>query len=128
MNKRLIIIAALAGAILGGQGAAWAQSSADHFRLEATETPLKPMANGFIASTWAVSPDRNHIAYEVERGHQWFVVVDGREGRAYDAFLRGSKPIWDGPHSLHDLVRRGDAHLRLQETDHPGVRGSRCKK
>ena len=43
-----------------------------------------------------------------------FVVVDGKEGKEYDGFLRGSKLVFDSPKSFHTLARRGDEIFRVE--------------
>jgi len=46
------------------------------------------------------------VAYAAKRGQKWLVVVDGFEGKEYGVFLRGSRLVFDGPDSLHDLAHR----------------------
>jgi hypothetical protein len=48
------------------------------------------------------------------RGPKPFVVVVEEEGNEYDAFLPGSKLIFDGSKLLHTLAVRGDEIFRVE--------------
>jgi hypothetical protein len=72
------------------------------------EVSLGKIHPGIFGKSLVVSPDSNHFAYVAERGGkwEWLVVVDGKEGKEYNGFLRGSKLVFDSPNSLHTLAFR----------------------
>jgi len=54
---------------------------------------------------------RKALPYSVQK---WFVVVDGKEGKEYDGFLRGSELVFDSPKSFHTLAFRGIEIFRVE--------------
>jgi hypothetical protein len=61
----------------------------------------------------AFGPDSKHLAYLARRGANMFVVVDGHEAKGYDTFVRGSKPVFDSPTSLHAIAMQGNSFVRV---------------
>jgi len=72
------------------------------------EVSLGIINPGIFVESLIISPDSNHFAYAAERGGKWFVVLDGKEGKEYDFFLRGIKLVFDSPNSLHTLAGRSN--------------------
>lgn len=56
-----------------------------------------------IPFTFRASPDNKRVAYGVDIGNKWFVVVDGKEEKKYDSIvaLGGGRIVFDSPDSLH---------------------------
>lgn len=44
-----------------------------------------------MAEAPVFSPDSRRVAYEAQVGEKWFVVVDGKDGKAYYGFAEGQK-------------------------------------
>lgn len=63
---------------------------------------------------FVVSPNSKRVAYMAERRGEWFVVVDGVEGKEYDTFIRGSKLVFDSPNLFHTLAFRGREIFRVE--------------
>jgi hypothetical protein len=68
-----------------------------------------------------ISPDSKRVAYAARAGQilglggKWFVVVDGKEEKQYDAIVTvgGGRVIFDSPDSLHYLAH--SEHYLAQE-------------
>jgi hypothetical protein len=54
------------------------------------------------------------VAYSAARDDKWLVVVDGVEGKDYDALLPGSLLLFDSPTTLHTLAVSGTEILRVE--------------
>ncbi len=67
-----------------------AQGEGKKIRVVTKEISLGKIHPGIVVSTFTVSPDIKRMAYMVRRGSEEFVVVDGKEGSAYDAVGSGS--------------------------------------
>jgi hypothetical protein len=53
------------------------------------------------------------------------IVVDGVEGKEYDGYLKGTRPVFDSPSQLHTLALRGGEFLRVEvEIVMPGTQPS----
>ena len=83
-------------------------------RLVITEHSLGAVDPDYAPYAAVVSEDFTTIAYAVERAGKWFVVVDGEEGRAYNAIWwperhYGGAVIFsgDGRHLAHTAERDG---------------------
>jgi len=75
------------------------------------------------------SPDSQHIAWvntmmvieqdekgkELRSRHEYFVVMDGKEGKQYDGFLEGVRIIFDSPHTFHYLAIKESNNIYLVE-------------
>ena len=69
------------------------------------------------------SPDSQRVAYVAHEGPPYggepvFVVLDGREGRCYDAIVvppRSPGIIFDSPNQLHYMARKGSAFYLIEE-------------
>jgi Tol biopolymer transport system component len=46
--------------------------------------------DGIGTGTLIFSPDGKRLAYAVQTGNKWHVVVDGKEGRPYDSVISGT--------------------------------------
>ncbi len=64
------------------------------------------------------SPDSKRVAYAANRGGKWSVVVEGKEGRAYDGFPSpaGARIVFDSPNELHYLALKGNEIYLIGET------------
>jgi hypothetical protein len=66
------------------------------------------------------TPDGRHVVYTARRKGKSLVVVDGVEGREYDAFIpareheREGRLNVEGPAALSILARRGSELLRVE--------------
>jgi len=71
----------------------------------------------WIGESFKVSPDSKHVAYAAEVGSKQFVVIDGEEGRRYDAIVTrgGGKIIFDSSDTLHYLALKGSNSIYLVE-------------
>ncbi len=69
----------------------------------------------WFEESFVVSPDSKHVAYGARVGGKCFVVVDGREGKKYDAIVSigGGRIIFDSPDSLHYLAIKKDNEIYL---------------
>jgi Tol biopolymer transport system component len=68
--------------------------------------------------TLTFSPDSKRVAYGAKGGtRNWFVVVDGNEGKKYDSLLRGgNRVIFDSPDAFHYLAETGERIYLVEET------------
>ena len=76
-------------------------------------------SRGGLAGSLTVTPDSRRVAYVARRGGKWLVVVDGVEGKEYDAI---GAPLFspDGQRVAYSLAgARGARHYR--------VTGVRCE-
>ena len=70
-----------------------------------------------IGVSMIFSSDSRHFAYGAKLEDKWFVVINGKkEEQQYDAFIKGSKIIFDTNYSLHFLVLKGNG-VYLVEKD-----------
>jgi hypothetical protein len=92
----------------------FAQAQAPKIRLVTREVSLGKVHPGALPDTLAVSPDSRRVAYLAVRGGKWLVVVDGAEGNEYDAFLRGTKLVFDSPTALHGPAYRAGEFFRVE--------------
>jgi hypothetical protein len=110
---RKSIALCLALAIVGGAASLLAQEQAvDRMVSERFVVKIAPSA---ILKTLAVSPDSQRVAYAAKPGSKWSVVVDGKEGKAYARFLKGSRIVFDSPDSLHYLAVKNGRNVYLVE-------------
>jgi len=54
------------------------------------------------------SPDSKSVLYMAGKNNKWFVVIDSKEGKAYDHLFLQTGIIFDSPESLHFLSVTGD--------------------
>ena len=61
------------------------------------------------------SPDSKRVAYDAQVGNKRVVVIDGKEGKAYDDLPRGSRIVFDSADSLHYLAMKEGRSVYLVE-------------
>lgn len=96
-------------AVAGGAASSWAQEQAAERKVsERFVVMIAPAMVGF-----SVSPDSKRVAYmAVTSFNKTVVVVDGKEGKAYDGLLERSRIVFDFPSNFHYLaVKDGSIYL-----------------
>jgi Tol biopolymer transport system component len=74
-----------------------------------------PLYDGINQAGPFFSPDSKRVVYGAMRERREVVIVDKDEGKtSYDAFLRGSRFIFDGLNAFHILAGRGVEILRVE--------------
>ncbi len=72
------------------------------------------------ASNLHFSPDSQHLVYEAQTDNQFFLVVDGDEGRPYDAILPiskvGGEIVFDSLTRFHYLAQKDNGIYLMEET------------
>jgi hypothetical protein len=63
------------------------------------------------------SPDGKRLAYGAKGGNRnWFVVIEGSEGKRYDSLLRGgNRVVFDSPDAFHYLAETGERIHLVEE-------------
>lgn len=69
--------------------------------------------SSWIPGSLIISPDNRRVAYVAVVGNKVLVVVDGVEGKQYDAI--GAKIIFDAPNSLHYLALKDNSVYLVEE-------------
>ena len=75
-----------------------------------------------IASSPIFGPHSRRIAYAGGAGYEWFVVVDGNEGKKYYSIVttKGGRIVFDSSSSLHYLAQKGRSFYLVEEKDTGG--------
>lgn|GEM_PF-1342408 len=70
-----------------------------------------------LFDSFKMSSDSRHVTFVAKSGNKWFVVVDGKEKKQYDAIvvLGRGKIVFDTPTSLHYLAQNGKSIYLVEE-------------